>query len=443
MKNVRLYVRVSHDEQVKFGYSINAQLDALKKYCKVNKLKIKGEYKDEGISAYSLKKRNALQKLISESENGDIILFTKLDRFSRNVLDANNVLRDLNKKGVSIKAINEDDIDTSTADGKFIFDLKLSLAERERNKTSERINDVFKYKSQKGESISGKIPKGYKLDENRHYIPGEYAEVIKDIFEHYNMYSTITKTRDYIKDKYNLNWRFDTIKFILKNEIYIGIHKYNSEFCEPLIDTELFYRVQEKIKRNNRSSRTYIYIFSRLIKCQCCGRSLVGAANTTTKEPSYYYRCNAYYKDRLTNECTANKIFSEKRLETYLLKNIKKLLIDYTANIEKKNKPVKDNKNKINTIKKKMNRLKDLYIEELIDIETYKKDYKKYKTELDGLTPKVVNKAPDSILQLLDINITEMYNTLTREDKRAFWQNLIKEIHIIDQYEEKYDIFFN
>ena len=228
------------------------------------------------------------------------------------------------------------------------------------------------------------------------------------------------------------------------NKIYIGVHKYNPEFCEPLVNTELFYRVQEKLKRNNRSSRTYVYIFSKLIKCQCCGKTLVGVANTTTKEPSYYYRCNAFYKDKLTNECTANKIFSEKRLETYLLKNIKKLLIDYTANIEKKNKPIMDNKNKINAIKKKMNRLKDLYIEELIDIETYKKDYKKYKNELDDLAPKAVNKASDSILQLLDINnIAEMYNTLTREDKRAFWQNLIKEIHIIDQYKEKYDIFFN
>lgn len=150
MKNVRLYIRVSHEEQVKFGYSIDAQINALKTYCKENKLIVKGRYVDEGISAYSIKKRHALQKMINESENGDIILFTKLDRFSRNVLDANIILKNLNDKGVSIKAINEDDIDTSTADGKFIFDLKLSLAERERNKTSERINDVFKYKAQKG-----------------------------------------------------------------------------------------------------------------------------------------------------------------------------------------------------------------------------------------------------------------------------------------------------
>ena len=36
MKNVRLYIRVSHEEQVKFGYSIDAQINALKTYCKEN-----------------------------------------------------------------------------------------------------------------------------------------------------------------------------------------------------------------------------------------------------------------------------------------------------------------------------------------------------------------------------------------------------------------------
>ena len=48
--------------------------------------------------------------------------------FSRNLLDANIVVKELTKKDVSIKAINEDDIDTSTADGKFIFNLKIIIS---------------------------------------------------------------------------------------------------------------------------------------------------------------------------------------------------------------------------------------------------------------------------------------------------------------------------
>lgn len=442
MKNVRLYIRVSHEEQVKFGYSIDAQINALKTYCKENKLIVKGRYVDEGISAYSIKKRHALQKMINESENGDIILFTKLDRFSRNVLDANIILKNLNDKGVSIKAINEDDIDTSTADGKFIFDLKLSLAERERNKTSERINDVFKYKAQKGESISGKVPRGYKVV-NKKYVPSDLAPVIKEIFSYYDTYSNISKTMRYIKETHNLNWSFEVVKQILKNKIYIGVHKYNGEFCTPLIDKGLFDRVQNKLERNNKKPRTYIYLFSKLIKCPCCGSVLVGNSNVSTKEPSYYYRCNTYYRNHGALKCSSNKTFSEKKLENYLVNNIHELLEVYIADIDKKNKPMPNNNNKISALKRKIARLKDLYVEELIDIDTYKKDYNKYKEELKRLTPTIENKASDAIMQLMNVNIPELYKKLTREDKQAFWQSIIKEIHIIDQNNENYEIFFN
>ena len=155
-----LYTRVSKEDQVKFGMSLDAQLESLKQYCSENNLKIRNIYSDEGISGGSITKRKAFQNMIEEAKPGDIILFTKLDRFSRNLLDANIVVKELTKKDVSIKAINEDDIDTSTADGKFIFNLKLSLAQREREKVSERINDVFAYKIKQGEIVSGQIPYG-------------------------------------------------------------------------------------------------------------------------------------------------------------------------------------------------------------------------------------------------------------------------------------------
>lgn len=57
------------------------------------------------------------------------------------------------------------------------------------------------------------------------------------------------------------------------------------------------------------------------------------------------------------------------------------------------------------------------------------------------LTPTIENKASDAIMQLMNVNIPELYKKLTREDKQAFWQSIIKEIHIIDQNNENYEIF--
>ena len=123
MKYVACYCRVSTDEQAKFGFSIQAQKDALKKYCKDNNYKYEF-YIDEGISASSMK-RPALKNMLSKVDIFDMVLFTKLDRLSRNVLDANNINKLLIDNNCTMKAIDEDDIDTSTADGTFIFNLKV------------------------------------------------------------------------------------------------------------------------------------------------------------------------------------------------------------------------------------------------------------------------------------------------------------------------------
>ena len=130
---VALYVRVSTEEQAKYGISIDTQKQALIDYCKQNNLSY-DIYSDEGISAKNMN-RTGLQSLIKNIKKYKMVLFTKLDRLSRNVLDANVINSMFEKNNVNMKAIFEDDIDTSTADGKFMFNLKCSLAEREIKKT--------------------------------------------------------------------------------------------------------------------------------------------------------------------------------------------------------------------------------------------------------------------------------------------------------------------
>ena len=109
-----LYTRVSHDEQVRNGASLDAQLDALKQYCHDHNYTIKGIYTDEGISGASVKKRDGLNRMLKDASKGDTILFTKLDRFSRNLLDANILVQELDERGIGIKAIHEDDIEVQT-----------------------------------------------------------------------------------------------------------------------------------------------------------------------------------------------------------------------------------------------------------------------------------------------------------------------------------------
>ena len=190
MKPLRtaILARVSHEEQAKFGFSIDNQLDKLRAYAKENNLLIVDEYVDEGFSAGTMK-RPELQRLLGDLDRIDLIIFTRLDRFSRNVLDANEMVKLFNKKRVSIKAI-EEDISTETADDMFLFNMKVSLAQRELEKGSERINTVFEYKVKQGQPLTGNLPWGYKIEDDASGTKKvvkdlEIAPIIEDVFRHF------------------------------------------------------------------------------------------------------------------------------------------------------------------------------------------------------------------------------------------------------------------
>lgn len=436
-QNARIYARVSRDEQVKYGYSIDAQLTALKEYCNQNKITISGIYVDEGISAATTKKRKDYLRMMNDLEENDIILFTKLDRFSRNLLDANLAVLELEKKNVSIKAIHEDDIDTSTADGKFIFNLKLSLAEREREKTSERINDVFKYMAKNGQRISSKVPFGYKIENKLYIRDDKKADALLDAYNMVLLYRSVSYANKFFNEKYPC-YKMEYANFLnrLKNPINIGMHKYNDNFCNGIIPKELYDQVQEIINKNNiRSRKTKsIFLFSGLIRCGTCGRRIVGnkktdhnsRKNPNWKDTTYYlYRCNHAYQDKV---CSNRHILSESKIEKYLLENLNTLLSDYVIDIETKQKEQKDHTKDIAKIKKQMKKLKDLYLDDLIQKDEYTNSYKELESKLKEYSNIKQITVPNEIKQILNINIRDYYETLDRKQKQALWQSIIKEI---------------
>ena len=85
---VALYSRVSTTEQAEHGLSIDAQKSTLDEWAKANDQIVVDHYTDLGVSARSpASKRPELQRMLRDCEVGkiDLICFTKLDRFFRNI----------------------------------------------------------------------------------------------------------------------------------------------------------------------------------------------------------------------------------------------------------------------------------------------------------------------------------------------------------------------
>ena len=219
---VFLYERVSSEEQVKHGYSLDAQHDALIEFCDRHNHVILGTYKDEGISGrkpYS--KRPAMVQLLTDLEvvKPDMILFTKLDRWFRNIKEYYKVQDILDRYKVDWKAINEE-YDTSTASGRLYVNIKLSIAQDEADRTAERIRDVNEQRILQGKYLSNRVPHGYKL-ENGHVVFGEKINETKDLIKYFLSFHSTSETIRYIYAKYGKLYK---VKLNLSRLIGLCLH---------------------------------------------------------------------------------------------------------------------------------------------------------------------------------------------------------------------------
>ena len=151
MQNIFAYVRVSTEEQALHGLSIEAQTAKLRAWAAANGHRIIDLYIDAGISARKpAGKRPALQRLLKDVQDGkgDMVIFTKLDRWFRNIAEYYKVQEVLEKSGVNWRTI-EEDYDTSTASGRLKINIMLSVAQDEADRTSERIKAVMEVKRSK------------------------------------------------------------------------------------------------------------------------------------------------------------------------------------------------------------------------------------------------------------------------------------------------------
>ena len=186
MIRAALYIRVSHDEQVLHGLSLEAQEATLKEYAQNKGYTIIDTYADEGITARKkLSNRKDLQRLLKDvqADKIDLILVTKLDRWFRNIKDYYEVQDILEAHNCNWKTVLED-YDTSTASGRLHINIMLSVNQDECDRTSERIKAVFEHKKQQGEVCSGRVPDGYVIKDKKLIIDEKQAQEIGDLFNH-------------------------------------------------------------------------------------------------------------------------------------------------------------------------------------------------------------------------------------------------------------------
>lgn len=439
MTRAALYIRVSTDEQVMHGLSLEAQKEALLKHAKERGYNVVDIYVDEGITARKqLKNRKELQRLLSDVKKDkiDVILVTKLDRWFRNIKDYYTVQEILEAHNCNWRTIFEN-YDTSTASGRLHINIMLSVNQDECDRTSERIKAVFKHKKENKEVCSGNVPYGYYIDENKHLqINEEQAKEIQDTFNHYELHNNVMQTKQYLSDKYGYI-SYTATRNRLTKETYTGTVGGIKDFCPAIISAKQYKNVQRLIGMNKKEYKPKKpqeeYIFSGMLRCKVCGTAF--NSNRTFRNGSVYkfYRCQKHKREK---SCTNKYTISEKGiLETYLLDNIKEELKNYKISYEIKKSEVNttDVASQLAKCRNKLEKLKDLYLDDLIDKTSYRAEYARLNGTIAELEKELDidnNMDIDTVNTILNTDFEGIYNTLQPNEKRYIWQSIIDYIEI-------------
>lgn len=442
---VAAYIRVSSQEQKLHGLSLDAQRMKLEQYAKEHNMKIVEWYEDEGVSARKLiKKRPELQRMIQDAEKGKFerIIFIKLDRFFRSVAEYHECMKRISPV---VWTTTEEKYDLSTAQGRMLVNMKLTIAEMEADMAGERVDLVNEYKVTTGQPLSGSMPFGFRIttDTNtgRKKIikdPDE-EDVLHDLITHYMTHQSKKGTIVYAHTVHGVAISHDSLTRLLSNTMLKGEYRDNPKYCEAYLTSEEFDKLQEVLKRNvkDNTAENRAYLFSGLIKCPECGCTMKGNISIDrNRDKTIIYRYKRYRcgKNRKDGACNFKKTLSENVVERMMLENIEKYMEDAKIRSTKveDGKTAKSPKYNIEEINDRIDRLNYSWqTGKIRKVEQYEKDY----AELMELLEKAEAERNESTVKdfsaieaVLHEGWRAIYNNLDESYKRAFWRSFVRSI---------------
>ena len=331
-----LFIRVSTREQAEEGYSLEAQRKLLQVYADKKSLVVDRVFEiSESASGKQERKHfcetmDYLEKHTSVSN----LVCEKIDRITRNRKDAVRVddwLEEDERRKIHFVKQSLVVHENSSSNEKLQWDISLAMASNYSNNLSEETKKGLYERAEQG-FYPGNNKRGYKTTGEvgrKMWVVDDLSTeslYIKKAFELYDSgghtLRTVSRTlgSEGWKSKDGRIISVATLHNILSDCFYCGEFNFGSKHSsnakhEPLITKDLFYRVQDRLKRKIKAGKYRKHNFAfggGLLVCGECGRSVTG----DLQKEHHYYHCTRYKTD-----CTQKTFVREERIEE-LLTNI-------------------------------------------------------------------------------------------------------------------------
>ena len=451
------YIRVSTSEQALHGYSLQAQKEYLESYALSHGMRIVACFADEGQTARKeLKKRKAIRELLQivEQEEIDVILFWKMDRWFRNVSDFYKVQDVLDAHNVRWIAVAEPNINLDTREGRLNLNIMLSIGQNEVDTTSERIRFTVDNMIKNGRLVWGdaNLPLGYHIEDKKIVKTEEEAPIVEEFFRYIKVHRAKRQTMLHIQEMFHIPFSYYQVRTMLNSDFYAGKYRDNYNYCPAYLSYDELLEIRAALKCNIKAAPSgRIYLFSGLLRCPLCGTKLaargalmISNRKTGAKKHYNYYGCN---KALLSNTCTYTHRVSQILLEKYLLDN---LATEYAAfqircsSVSENKKAAAKKQRSPKKIESEMERLNQIFQLGRIEFDEYDQKYTNLEKELKEATkiePVKVKKQYPNIEKVLSQDFRVIYDSLTLENRRAFWHSIIKEV-CLDENNQVSEVIF-
>lgn len=448
MKKAGLYCRVSTDIQME-GYSIDAQKDFLKSYCKMHEIDNYEFYIDGGYSGSNIN-RPDMQRLIEDVEDHkiDIVVVFKLDRLSRSQKDTLYLIEEVfNPNDCGFVSIKEN-FDTNTPFGKAMVGILSVFAQLERETILERTRIGRKKRAEEGLWYgTGNLPFAYDYAEKKGIlVPNkEKVEIVNKMVELYLQGMPMTQ----VGALFGL--QDQTVRSIFTSPVGLGKIPYKDEIFEgqhePIMTQETYDKLQQKMKERAVTYKHANYLLAGKIVCGKCGAKYRYQKAGTSSIRLYCYSQQTSKKNLIKDANCDNRRYYDYEIEDYVIKDLISMSLDeskFRHNM---------NMNDINVSQARIDRIAQIdkqvvnlldYISEGIAVEETKEKIRKLQEEKEKIQKELSDeKAKERKSENLKVVISDLntaWKTMTFEEQRNIVLEVIDKVVVNDN---EIQIYYN
>ena len=321
-----LYARVSTDEQVEHGTSLDEQVRLCRE--RAGPDAETAEFVDAGITGTTME-RPGLAALLARARRGELcrVVAYDPDRLSRNVTHLLLIVDELRRHGAEVEFVNfRSDL---SPDGRLLFTVRGAISEFEAHRIKQRMYAGKQARARAGQVASGTPIYGYRLDRatKRWEAETAEAEVVRLLFDwavDAGTWEIARRLNEHgVPARFGGRWAQSSVIGMLRNETYLGRMRQMEGLghvpVPPLVTREQFDRVQRALqaRRNRPQGRsTHPYLLTGRLRCGLCGRSMCGGYGRPAGAGAVtYYGCTAKARPQASGQRCASRFWRSDHLD--------------------------------------------------------------------------------------------------------------------------------